>query len=158
MDHSRSTADADSHSDSQSDSGPSTLSVISDSESLTELSQQPPFKLIRSDGQLAGKDIHVYRDFDFPIPLSVKKCNNEKQSPPQSDVNQLIRDSVACLQALCGTDKVSRSDIETAAKKICDTLPVFRDPTPSFIGAAGKEFPYWVRHFLRTPHTFRCLV
>ena len=67
-----------------------------------------------------------------------------KREPSQPQINKFIRDSVACLQAHLGSSKIGVETLRIAAKKICDKVPVLRDPKPAAF-SAKEEFPYWVK-------------
>ena len=79
--------------------------------------------------------------------------------PSQPQINKFIRDSVVCLQAHLGYSKIGVDTLRIAAQKICDKVPVLRDPQPPGF-SAKKEFPYWVKYtkiyflFIRVQYFF----
>lgn len=68
-----------------------------------------------------------------------------RRQPSQPQINKFIRDSVACLQAHLGSSKIGVETLRIAAQKICDKVPVLRDPQPPGF-SVEKEFPYWVKY------------
>lgn len=78
----------------------------------------------------------------FPVP---PEMTSGRRQPSQPQINKFIRDSVACLQAHLGSSKIGVETLRIAAQKICDKVPVLRDPQPPGF-SAEKEFPYWVKY------------
>lgn len=100
--------------------------------SILDNSQFPP---------AAAPATSVYDNFKFPIPEELKRG---KGKPAESTVHKFIRDYVACLQALYGSNLLETSVLTAVATKICDCVPVPKEKRPpSFYN--DKNFPYWVR-------------
>lgn len=81
---------------------------------------------------------------------------SSRREPSQPQINKFIHDSVACLQAHLGSSKIGVKSLRIAAKKICDKIPVLRDPKPAAF-SAEEEFPYWVKYtkiFFYSPNIF----
>lgn len=84
------------------------------------------------------------KDFQFPIPPEMLLDDR----PRDKTVNKFIRDCVACLQACYGsTNMIPVKTLTAAARKICDKVPLLKDPKPpSFLYNDDREFPYWVKY------------
>ena len=84
----------------------------------------------------------VEQEFKFPIPDELR-CNNvESKYPDEKTLRRFIRDATACLQAIAG-EEITPADLVVAATKICDTIPILKDPKPAPFPSL-KRFPYWV--------------
>lgn len=110
--------------------------TFSESEEETDLS----CSILKKEVQVPGKnDGELYKTFKFPVP---PEMTSSRREPSQPQINKFIRDSVACLQAHLGVSKIGVESLRIAAKKICDKIPVLRDPKPAAF-SAEEEFPYW---------------
>lgn len=94
-------------------------------------------------------------DFKFPITESMKRCNQSGKYPEDDDRRQLIRDAASCLQAAVGEGKLNQEHLVVAARRICDAIPVLKDPKPaSFSLESGTTFPYWVNNYIIVLYLF----
>jgi len=57
-------------------------------------------------------------------------------------LRQFIRDAAASLQEVAG-ENISQSYFVLAAMKICQKVPVLKDPRPASFPSSHK-YPYWV--------------
>lgn len=85
----------------------------------------------------------------------MKRCNQSGKYPEDDDRRQLIRDAASCLQAAVGEGKLNQEHLVVAARRICDAIPVLKDPKPaSFSLESGKTFPYWVNNYIIVLYLF----
>lgn len=86
--------------------------------------------------------IDIEEDYKFHVSADLKKCNQEGKYPEENVLRRFIRDAAASLQAVAG-ENISQSDFVLAAMKICQKVPVLKDPRPSSFPSSHK-YPYWV--------------
>lgn len=86
--------------------------------------------------------VDVEQEFKFPIPDELRCSNVESKYPDEKTLRRFIRDATACLQAIAG-EEITPADLVVAATKICDTIPILKDPKPAPFPSL-KRFPYWV--------------
>lgn len=86
--------------------------------------------------------IDIEEDYKFHVSVALTKCNMEGKYPEEKLLRRFIRDAAANLQAMVG-EKITQSDFVLAAIKICQILPVLKDPRPASFPSSHK-YPYWV--------------
>ncbi|XP_068704394.1 uncharacterized protein [Montipora foliosa] len=136
----------------QSDFSRSSASLsVKSSSSNSVSSQKSSMSKCGSQRQSPGRStpdtetvIDIQEDFKFHMSDDIQKCNTESKYLDENILRRFIRDAAACLQGLVGSESISHSDFIIAATKICDTLPILRDPRPASFPQA-KKFPYWKR-------------
>lgn len=95
-----------------------------------------------SSGGSTETIVDVEEEFKFPVPDELRSSDAESKYPDEKTLRRFIRDATACLQAITG-ESITNADLITAATKICDTVPILKDPKPASF-SAFKKFPYWV--------------
>lgn len=145
------------HKNRKRPSSTSTWSVTSHDSSVADVVDKGsddsvlPAKLKRSPSFIASKQTSsdvTFEDFSnkfvFPISKEVQKCNDRGHELPEKARNKFLRECFTCLQAIAGDrDNITSNEYELAAKKICKSLPIFKDRKPNG-WPITKLFPYWV--------------
>ena len=86
--------------------------------------------------------VHIEEDYRFPVSVELRKFNLDGKSPDEKVLRHFIRDAAASLQAVAGKS-ITQSDFVDAAIKICQEVPIFKDPRLACF-PPDMKYPYWV--------------
>ena len=100
----------------------------------------------RAGGSQSGSGtepvIDIEEDYRFHVSAELRKCNLDGKYPDEKVLRRFIRDAAASLQAVAG-DSISQSNFVEAAIKICQEVPILKDPRPACF-PPNMKYPYWV--------------
>ena len=86
--------------------------------------------------------IDIEEDYRFHVSAELRKFNLDGKYPDEKVLRRFIRDAAASLQAVAG-DSISQSNFVEAAIKICQEVPILKDPRPACF-PPNMKYPYWV--------------
>ena len=81
-------------------------------------------------------------DYRFPVSVELRKFNLDGKYPDEKVLRHFIWDAAARLQA-CSGKSITQSDFVDAAIKICQEVPILKDPRPACF-PPDMKYPYWV--------------
>ena len=86
--------------------------------------------------------VDIEEDSRFPVSDELRKLNLDGKYPDEKVLRHFIRDAAASLQAVAGKS-ITQSDFVDAAIKICQEVPILKDPRPACF-PPDMKYPYWV--------------
>ena len=86
--------------------------------------------------------VDIEEDYRFPVSVELRKFNFDGKYPNEKVLRRFIRDAAASLQAVAGKS-ITQSDFVDAAIKICQEVPILKDPRPACF-PPDMKYPYWV--------------
>lgn len=122
----------------------STGDVDDDFPSVPQLKRSYAFRK-ESTNKATSPDVDFLQRFTVPVSQKLKHYQSTGEEVDDKVRNKFIRECVTCLPVASHSKTITSKEFQLAAKKICKTLPIMRDPQPPN-SSKDVVFPYWVRN------------